>query len=384
MRKILGFIIGIIGILALAWLVYFIISRVTTAPVGVGGPKSTLPTLPTLPAAGTPEKSVAAGQIETLSDEAVFDYWIASSTQEIFYVSQEGKIAKVNAGGQDAFLSEQQIGDLNFILPSPDSQKVMVAFGSPAQPQFSVFDLINNSWTPLPLEIKSVAWSPEAKRLAAVIIQNNQTNLALIDLAKYLSDDVKQKEKVIKVIIKNFALKDLKMDWLRPDEIIFTDKPSSLVMGSTWRLNLSKLNFDEIISSGTGLMIKWLKDDLGLKFQNQKSSLINWAGQTINDFPFMVLPDKCILQSEFLYCFLFTPANPKTNWPDDYLQKSVYTNDGFYKFDLNNLTAPELVFDPTTEGKIIDAANLKTLGNKILFINRYDNQLYGLEITTVL
>jgi hypothetical protein len=377
MRKILGFIIGIIGILALAWLIYFIISRVTGPRPVSPKPISQPITTQTQPPTG---EILVSGQLKILSENPVFDYWVASSTQEIFYVTEAGKIAKVNPGGQDAFLSEQEIQNLNFILASPDSQKIIVAFGSPSQPQFSVFDLINNSWTPLPLEIKSVAWSPEAKRLAAVIIQNNQINLALPDLSKYLSNDPKQKEKTSKVIIKNFSLKDLKMDWLRPDEIIFTDKPSSLVMGSAWRLNLSKLNLDEIISPGNGLMIKWLKDDLGLKFQNQKSSLINWAGQTINNFPFMVLPEKCVLKSDFLYCFLFSSDNPKINWPDDYLQKSIYTNDGFYKFDLNNLTVPELVFDQWGE-KSIDASNLKLLGNQILFINRYDNQLYSLEIS---
>ena len=379
MRKFLGFIIGIIGILALAWLIYFVISK-ATAPKTIN-PQPTAQPITAQTQSPTREAPPASGRLKTISGSPIFDYWAASSTQEIFYVTETGKIAKVNPGGQDVFLLEQEIQNLNFILPSPDSQKIMVAFGNPTQPQFSIFDLTNNNWSPLPMEIKSTAWSPEAKRLAAVISQNNQTNLAIIDLAKYLSNDAKQKEKAIKTIIKNFALKDLKMDWLRPDEIIFTDKPSSLVMGSAWRLNLSKLNFDEIVPPGNGLIIKWLKDDLGLKFQNQKSSLINWAGQVINDFPFMILPDKCVLKSNSLYCFLFTPTSPKTNWPDDYLQKSIYTNDGFYKFDLNNLTAPELVFDPTTEGKIIDAANLKTLGNKILFINRYDNLLYSLGIS---
>ncbi len=377
MPKILKPIIGIVGVLVLGWLVYFVISR-TTAPK-TANQESKLPEQTIEEKTGEPV-ATTANRLKILSENPVFDYWVASSTQEIFYVSPGGKIAKVNPDSQDAFLSEQLIENLNFILPSPDSRKMIAAFGNPNQPQFSIFDLMNNSWSPLPLEIKSMAWSPEGKRVAAVISQNNQANLAIIDIANYLSGDTKQKDKAIKTIIKNISLKDLKIDWLRPDEIIFTDKPSSLVAGSAWRLNLSKLNFDEIISPGAGLIIKWLKDDLGLKFQNQKSSLINWAGQTINDFSFMVLPDKCVLKSDFLYCFLFAPTNPKTNWPDDYLQKSVYTEDDLYKFNLNNLTAPELVFESATEGKILDTSMTKLLGNQILFINRYDNRLYGLEV----
>ena len=312
MPKILKPIIGIVGVLVLGWLVYFVISR-TTAPK-TANQESKLPEQTIEEKTGEPV-ATTANRLKILSENPVFDYWVASSTQEIFYVSPGGKIAKVNPDSQDAFLSEQLIENLNFILPSPDSRKMIAAFGNPNQPQFSIFDLMNNSWSPLPLEIKSMAWSPEGKRVAAVISQNNQANLAIIDIANYLSGDTKQKDKAIKTIIKNISLKDLKIDWLRPDEIIFTDKPSSLVAGSAWRLNLSKLNFDEIISPGAGLIIKWLKDDLGLKFQNQKSSLINWAGQTINDFSFMVLPDKCVLKSDFLYCFLLRQPTPKQTGP---------------------------------------------------------------------
>ncbi|MDP3052723.1 MAG: hypothetical protein Q8N22_02055 [bacterium] len=369
MRKILAIIIGVVGVLALGWVIYYFISRAAS------------PIITAKPETESTSAQQAASQLKIVSQEPVFDYWTASTSQEIFYITPEGKIAKIGAP-QNTYLSEQTITNLNFALPSPDSQKVIAAFGDSRQPQFSIFDLASSTWSPLPLEIKSVAWSPEGKRLAAIINQNNQTDLIILDLAKYLSSDPKQKAKSSTTIVKNFSLQDLKMNWLIPDEIIFTGKPSNSVMGSAWRLNFAKptkTTFTEIVPPGTGLMIKWLKEDSGLKFQNQKSSLINWTGQTINNFSIMVLPDKCVLKSDSLYCFLFTSANPKINWPDDYLQKSIYTIDALYKFNLNNLVAPELIFAPT-EGKIIDASDLKILGDQILFINRYDNQLYSLEV----
>jgi len=370
MRKIFVIIIGIIGVLAIGWLTYFLINR-TTAPAA------------SIKTTESPGGQQLASQLKILSNEPIFDYWVASSTQEALYITSEGKIAKVGSP-QNTYLSEQTIENLNFVLPSSDSQRIIAAFGDSHQPQFSIFDLITNSWSPLPLEIKSIAWAPEGKRAAAVISQNGQNNLVILDLAKYLSSDPKQKGKSSTAIIKNFSLQDLKMEWLTPDEIIFTNKPSSLVMGSAWRLNFAKptkTTFTEIVPPGTGLMIKWLKEDLGLKLQNQKNNLINWAGQTINKFPIMIVPDKCTLKSNSLYCFLFTSTNPKINWPDDYLQKSVYTKDNLYKFDLDNLTAPELIFDSATAGRTIDATDVKILGNQILFINRYDNQLYGLEVS---
>lgn len=365
MRKILIIVIGIVGVLIIGGLIYYFAFRpVTTTPQPATGQ---LP-LPSGAESKEPAET-PAGALKILSSEPVFGYWTASSTQEIFYITPEGKIAKIGSPA-GAYLLEQTTENLNFILPSPDSQKIIAAFGDPHQPQFSLFDLISNSWSPLPLEIKSVAFSPEGKRLAALITQNSQTNLVIIDL----------KAKVLKTIIKNFSLQDLKMDWLRSEEIIFSDKPSALTINSVWRLNLPKLIFDEIVSPGRGLSLKWLKDDLGLKFQNKKSSLINWAGQAINDFPFLVLPDKCVFKTDYLYCFLFSAdgISPKANWPDDYLQGAIYTKDDLYKIDLNNLAEPQLIFSQW--GKNIDAVNLETLGNQILFINRYDNQLYGLEL----
>jgi hypothetical protein len=366
MRKILIIIIGIVGILIIGGLIYYFAFRSTpTAPQPATGPLTLAP-------GATPATSTEGliSPLKLLSSEPVFDYWVASSTQEIFYVTAGGKIAKVGSPA-NTYLSEQSVENLNFILPSPDNQKIIFAFGDSRQPQFSIFDLTSNFWTPLPLEIKSLAFSPEGKRLAALISQNNQTNLAIIDL----------KAKILKTLIKNFALQDLKIDWLRPEEIIFSEKPSALTLSSAWRLNISKLNFTEIISPGRGLLLRWLKDDLGLKFQNSESSLINWAGQVINELPFLALPDKCVFKSDALYCFLFSSGNlsRKTNWPDDYLQGVIYTKDDFYKIDLNNLAEPQLIFNQWG-GKAIDATNLKIFGNQILFLNRYDNNLYGLEL----
>ncbi len=323
MRKILSIIIGMVGVLAIGWVIYYLINR-AASPTAIVNPE-------TKP---TSAEETAASQLIILSQEPVFEYWVASTSQEIFYANSEGKIAKVNPGGQDAFLSEQQIENLNFILPSPDSQKIIAAFGDPRQPQFSIFDLASNAWSPLPLEIKSITWSPEGKRLTALINQNNQTDLVILDLAKYLSSDPKQKAKSSTTIIKNFSLQDLKMEWLTPNEIIFTDKPSNLIMSSAWRLNFAKPTnpvFTEIIQPGNGLMIKWLKDDLGLKFQNQQSSLINWAGQIMNNFSAMILPDKCVLKSDSLYCFLFTPATPKQTgltiiFKKRFTPRTIFTN----------------------------------------------------------
>ncbi len=63
--------------------------------------------------------------------------------------------------------------------------------------------------------------------------------------------------------------------------------------------------------------------------------------------------------------------------PDDYLKRAVYSNDFIYELDLEkNALLP--VFEENKQP--IDAINFELLGNKLFFINRYDNRLYQLEL----
>lgn len=375
MRKITSIIIGIIGILAIGGLIYYFVSKTPSLPAGGEATEQTPMVTALSPFAALPTASKDSTKmvlkLNILSDEQIFDYWFASSTQEIFGITEKGKIVKIVAD-KDIVLSEQTVENLNYILPSPDGQKILAAFGPASQPQFGIFDLVGNSWSLLPAEIKSAAWSPESKRLAAVVEQNGKNDLTILNL-----EEKKTEKKTSSTILKNFAFKDIKMEWLKPDEIIFTQRASISADSAVWRLGLSKLAFSEVVPSVKGLLVKWLRENLGLKFQNQKTDLITNEGKVIYNFPFLVLPDKCLATKESVYCFLFG-LKQGVELPDDYWQKVFYSRDSLFKFDLNNLQAPQLVFD--NWGKEIDAFHPRLLGEQILFVNRYDNLLYGLEV----
>ena len=78
MPKILKLIIGIVGVLVLGWLVYFVISR-TTAPK-TANQESKLPEQTIEEKTGEPV-ATTANRLKILSENPVFDYWVASSTQ---------------------------------------------------------------------------------------------------------------------------------------------------------------------------------------------------------------------------------------------------------------------------------------------------------------
>jgi len=93
----------------------------------------------------------------------------------------------------------------------------------------------------------------------------------------------------------------------------------------------------------------------------------------------MSLPEKCFIGSSKIYCAISQSLNisGKLVLPDDYLKRKVYFDDWIYEIDMESRDI-NLVY--SSAGKSIDAYNLTVEGNRILFINRYDNKLYGLEL----
>ncbi len=70
--------------------------------------------------------------------------------------------------------------------------------------------------------------------------------------------------------------------------------------------------------------------------------------------------------------------------PDDYWKKKIYTADSIYTIPLSSedqrplgIALPLFI---SSDELTIDADQLEVVGNKLYFINRYDNKLYSLDI----
>ncbi len=122
---------------------------------------------------------------------------------------------------------------------------------------------------------------------------------------------------------------------------------------------------------------------MGLEFSSESQgrtgrlNLIDERGVVLANLDFMTLANKCLISQPKIYCAIPKNIPPRTTLPDDYLKRAVYFDDIFYQIDINQNSFTEI---PTASQSVIDAVNLKFVGNRLFFINRYDNKVYSLGI----
>jgi hypothetical protein len=332
---------------------------------------------PTTPAP-TPEE-VLQQKIKSLSDKEVFDYWINSSatSTEIFYITLDGKIFNAETNEE---ISDQIINNLQQIKTSSDGSKILIKSVAATSTSFTIFNLETKIWQPLDNEIVAVDFSPtEDKIIYLMKTKTGASNLIIKDL------EVKAKQK--STIIMSLNQQDFDINWIDKDLILLIPKPANQITSEVWQVNLKDKTI-KLFASGNGLMLNWQKiKQRGLKSIISKDQLVTYLIDKNNQeqvFNFSTFPDKCTLDDfPQLYCAIAitTSISPqRLTLPDDYLKKAVYFNDILYKIDTASSTStPEEILSSTDEAPI-DIFNLRKIGNTLLFINRYDNKLYKIEI----
>jgi len=374
MKKIIIIIRVILGIVAMGLGVYFAWKKtktILTPPSAPSQPTSVGITEPT-----AAERQLAAQKLKILSDQPIFDYWIYStSSEQVFYVNQEGKIFKIKEDGNDEAITSEPIENLQTIKSSSDGKRVFIKSGDLVSPKFTIFNSETKIFELLPENITAAAFSPDAKKIAYLETKAIQSDLIIKDLV-----NLKQKPSWIISI----SQKDFDLDWISAEKIVLVPKSSAFYQASAWVIDTKKKTVSPLGAEVNGLMIKWSSNGkIGLQFSSQSEgregrlNLINEQGLVQAGLDFITLPDKCLISDPKIYCAIPTSIPAKTVLPDDYLKRAVYFRDALYQIDIsqNSLSG---IFTETEPA--IDAARLNLLDNKLLFINRYDSRLYSLEI----
>ena len=374
MKKIIIIISVILGIVAMGLGVYFAWQKtkaILTPPSAPSQPTSVGITEPT-----AAERQLAAQKLKILSDQPIFDYWIYStSSEQVFYVNQEGKIFKIKEDGNDEAITSEPIENLQTIKSSSDGKRVFIKSGDLVSPKFTIFNSETKIFELLPENITAAAFSPDAKKIAYLETKAIQSDLIIKDLV-----NLKQKPSWIISI----SQKDFDLDWISAEKIVLVPKSSAFYQASAWVIDTKKKTVSPLGAEVNGLMIKWSSNGkIGLQFSSQSEgregrlNLINEQGLVQAGLDFITLPDKCLISDPKIYCAIPTSIPAKTVLPDDYLKRAVYFRDALYQIDIsqNSLSG---IFTETEPA--IDAARLNLLDNKLLFINRYDSRLYSLEI----
>jgi len=327
----------------------------------------------------SPEEAEAARKLTILSSMPVIDYWINKNTGDIFYVDLSGNIFR-NSLGQEEVVSSQNIQNIHSIKPSPDGLKAIVTLGYPFETVLTIFDTVNNNWQPLPAGTISAAWDPQSNNQLAYL-KTNANGRSSISLL-ILSD--KKTAEIIKL-----NQKGLDLEWVVPDLLYLKQKPSAEYDSSIWTLNIKRRAFAPLIKEEAGLDVLWSDDgQLGLKFSGNGFSnsltLIDNENRALANLDAVTLPSsKCTFNQDKVYCAIPASIPPRTKLPDEYLKKQIFFADLFYTINLSSGRVDLLLDVVSTLISLditIDADHLSLQNDRLLFMNRYDQRLYSLEL----
>jgi hypothetical protein len=315
----------------------------------------------------TQEPQVITQKLSVLINSPVFEYWLSSKDNSLYFANLNGQIIKINNDGSRSLVSSQTLSDLHSLLSSADGSMVLAEFNYPELPSLSVFSASSTSWKPLPAGTISAAFSPDSKTVA----YTDQSALRTMDLATQKITEIQKMSQV-----------GFKLNWLKPSEILFYEEPSIETINKYYSFNLTTKIFTNIIDGQFGVDIIWSKDaKQGIKLASinriPKLELINEFGDTDVVFTFLTIPEKCLMESSKIYCGV--PKNIRSGivLPDDYYKKKDYFADDIFELNLPTGKITKL-FDGGEAS--IDASDLKIKDGALLFINRYDNKVYSLNI----
>ena len=322
---------------------------------------------------GKGDGEITAAELQMLSNQLVFDYWLKGD--EIYFIALNGNIYKISPSGAEEKIIDQTINNLSEVKPSADGSKVIISFGYPFQETFSIFHTANKTWQPLPAGTAAAAWHPKNADQAAILKNNGGPS----SLALYALSDKKTKE-ILKI-----TQKDLKIDWVLPEEIYLAERSVAQVPASVWSVNIAKKTIRPIIKEINGLMTRWFNEGQnGLKFSSLNRGglleVIDKNDKTLARLPVITMPEKCAVGATAIYCGASSNFESAI-LPDDYLKGKLTTADNLYEI-------PQGLFEPNFisiyrsdfENLPINIYHPKLKNNRLIFINRLDNKLYSLGL----
>lgn len=355
--KIIKYLVIVLIIVGIVWLVRFFFF---STPTGQNILSVLLPQQAAQPVATT-----TAQQLNALTSEPIFDYWVSTSTNTVFYATDAGQIMKLS-NAQTTPLTSQTITRLHSITASSDGAFAVAEFNYPALPLFSILTTANGTWQPLPVGTIAAAWSPDKDQLAYL----SSTALNILDMTT---------NKTTQVI--PLTQEELAMAWVTDSKIVLSTLPTSKLNTQTWTIDPVKRTVTSSLEA-PGAITHWSQDgSMGIMLTNTNNtpvtSLIDPSQNQLSQFSFVTMPEKCAFDGPKIYCAIPKNIPTQATLPDDFYKKSVYFDDAIYLIDLSSGGFTEVQTGSTAP---IDATHLEVQGSSLLFINRLDNKLYALTL----
>jgi len=306
-------------------------------------------------------------KLSILINSPVFEYWINSKEKSLYFANLNGQIIRINSDSTRQMMSSQILNGLNEIIPSNDGSFAVAEFNYPQLTTFSLFSASSTSWQPFATNTISTTFSPDSQKIAYL----DNTSLKIMDL---VTAKISETQKMSQV--------GLNLNWTRESELILSEKASAETITPIYNFNLNQKKFGNISENEYGVVINWSKtDNLGIKLSSSLRkpvlTLVDELGSAVANLTFITIPEKCLIESQKIYCGV--PKNIRTGMilPDDYYKKKDYFIDDIFEMDLPTGKVSK-IFDGKDVS--IDAHDLKLKDGNLLFINRYDSKLYSLKL----
>lgn len=322
-----------------------------------------------------------AENLRVISSRQVSGYWVVTATSGsvLMYADLEGNIMKVDDAG-DELIYAQSIANIAAVKPSGDGSRAFVESKDGGVSLFHLFDAVVGLPGVTVTGVAEVTWAPKGNSAAYVVSTGDAMRLRT-----QTADLIGQSDAAKFSDIVRLPQGDIVMHWPQKDVLYVAQRPSADYVSDAWRVDMKTKSMKKI-ASDRGLMMRWAPfGTRALKFtttegRKHRLTIVDDGGSELATVKFVTLPDKCVMTAPTqMYCAIprDQEALMKMTLPDDYLKRDVYTQDGIYQIDSMN-NGIRAIYE--ADEPVIDATDLTVLGDRIVFINRYDRKLYSLNL----
>lgn len=307
--------------------------------------------------------------LSVISDREISDFWV--SNNETYYIDLVGKTYKAKTNEDEEVSNQALSGPLNKIESDEKGNLVLISFGSPLSPSWTVFDSRDLAFRPLEQDIKLAAWGNKAAEIIAIKeLPNRVRQLVFLDADKLSASP--------KIILNDFRMESIQIIAVGNDSFLIQELPDSEYGGKIWILNTKTLTLNTLRDSASNQLVKKGNSNTFFVWSGENSFEIAKGPNLTESFPipFSTPPQKCGAKDYEAFCFV--PQNLGEEAMSKFLKNEIFFRDSLYKIDTLTENFEVLNLESLNNNLLIDGKNPQLAGDSIVFLNRLDKKLYQL------
>ncbi|MBI2451101.1 MAG: hypothetical protein HYV52_02055 [Parcubacteria group bacterium] len=339
----------------------------TPAPSGGG---FIIPEEPTLP-------TVSKEKVRALSENPAGALHIVNDRPR-FWDKETGFIFETSPdGAEPKRISRDQLADVVNILPLSDNEKIVLAEKENNQIKYSIYNLVSGTKNLLPNGIKSIAVSPDGKKIALYLTDGQKNKLVITD-----ADAINAKT------VAELNLDKINLSWTNANMILMAEPASGLASSSILSFNAEKKQPDLIVDNLFGLEAITSSDFSKMIYSKTNQAggglslnLLDLSTREAKSLAIGTFASKCVFSKSNREIFCAVPSELKSSiLPDDYYKGILRTNDSLFKINLETAEFSEIINGFERPSFDIVKPLLNSSEDFLFFINNLDDKPYSIKL----